>query len=77
MDKKVAVVTGDVIHDILVRPGTTTRDIVKQLELPSDFALSKRDGVFFGDNEDVYGSLRDGEKVFASTVPTVGRIGAR
>ena len=72
MEKRVAVVAGDRIHDIIVRPGTTSHDIIRQLEIPSDFSLSKRDGVFFGDSEDVYGQLREGEKVFASAPAIVG-----
>ena len=72
MEKHVAVVSGDLVHDITVRPGTTSGEIVRQLGLPKDFVLSKRDGVLFGDNEEVYGVLRDGEKMFASAPAVVG-----
>ena len=74
MEKHVAVVCGNTIHDILVRPGTTSGEIVRQLELPHDFVLSKRDGILFGDHEEVYGGLRDGEKMFASAPAVVGSV---
>ncbi len=73
MDKRVSVVSGDLINDIVIRPGTTTQEIVQQLNLPSDYQLSKRDGAFLRDSEEVYGLVREGEKLFASAEPNVGR----
>lgn len=72
MEKKVGVVAGNMVHDLLIRPGTTAGDVVRQLDLPGDYALSKRDGVLFGDNEEVYGQLREGEKLVASAPAIVG-----
>jgi hypothetical protein len=72
--KKLSVVvagTGQ-IRDVEIQPGTTTGDILHQLNLP-DYLLSKGPGEpFFAATESVYDKVRDGEKVFTSTKAEVG-----
>ncbi|MCC6970876.1 MAG: hypothetical protein IT434_11725 [Phycisphaerales bacterium] len=73
MQKRIAVITNDnVPHDAVVLPGTTPTDLRRSLGLGDDFLLSKRDGLPFGDAEDVYGLVREGEKVYATPPAVVG-----
>jgi len=72
MEKEVAVINGDRVFDVAIRPGTETREILAQLNLPADFCLSRRDALPFGDTEDVFGIVRTGEKLYASPPATVG-----
>ena len=60
------------IRDVEIQPGTTTSDILNQLNL-RDYLLSKGpNDPFFANGESVYDKLNDGEKVFASTKAEVG-----
>lgn len=72
MEKHLAVINGTQVLDVLVGPGTTTSDIRTRLNLPSEFMLSRRDGLPFGETEDIFGIVRDGEKLYASAPATVG-----
>ena len=74
MDKRIAVVAGDRVLDAVVAPGSTAADVLQQVGLPSEFFLSKRDGLPFGDSEVLFDQLRDGEKAYASSKATVGQI---
>ena len=71
--KKLAVVvagTGQ-IRDVEIQPGTTTGDILHQLNL-SDYLLSKGPNEPFFAAESVYDKVKDGEKIFASAKAEVG-----
>ncbi len=76
-EKHLAVISGDQVLDVLVQPGTTTADVRRRLGLPNEFMLSRRDGLPFGDNEDLFGQVRGGEKLYASAPATVGTIGGQ
>lgn len=73
MEKRIAVVSGEEIRDLVIRPGTTANDVVKSAGLPRGMALSRKDGMFFGETEDIYGMVDDGGKLFASAPAVVGR----
>ena len=62
-------------HDLQIAPGTTTRDIRAQLRLGDHYVISKRGAEPFGDDENVYGVVADGEKLFLSTPVEVGAKG--
>ena len=73
MDKNIAVVDpAGKIRDLTIRPGTTSREIIAAAKLPKAYGLSPQNGLFFGDNEEVYGQVEDGAKVFASPPAEVG-----
>lgn len=76
MDKRVAIVAGDEVLDVVVTPGATVHDVLRQAGLPSEYFLSKRDGMPFGESEVIYPLVRDGEKLFSNLQPTVGRHAA-
>lgn len=56
--------------DIGINPGTTPRDICRQLSL-NDYKLSK-DAQVFDDTENIYPLVSDGDKIFATTACEVG-----
>jgi len=72
MDKHLAVINGTQVLDVLVQPGDDDVGRSRRLGLPNEFLLSRRDGLPFGENEDIYGLVRDGEKLYASAPATVG-----
>jgi hypothetical protein len=51
--------------DVQILPGTKPRDIVSKLNLEG-FQLSRPEGGAFGFNDDLYQSVADGQKVFAT-----------
>lgn len=51
--------------DVSIAPGTKPRDVLSRLNL-TGFQLSKPDGGAFGMNDDMYGSISEGAKVFAT-----------
>jgi hypothetical protein len=75
MVKNISVViagSGD-IRDIGIKPGTTAGDILRQLNL-NGYVLSKgQNEPPFGNGENIYPLVRDGDKLYASTPATVGR----
>lgn len=71
--KRVAICAGDgAPRDATVQPGTTAADLLSQVGLTTEYLLSKRDGLKFGDTETVYGLVSDGDKLHASTKSEVG-----
>lgn len=73
-DKNLAVVVaggaGD-IKDITIRPGTTAQDILREIDLEG-YVLSKGNEAPFGENENVYPLVQDGDKLYASTPAEAG-----
>ena len=60
-------------RDLTIEPGTTAGDILKELNL-SGYVLSKDSGNHvFGESENVYSEIDDGEKLHASAKTDVGR----
>jgi len=76
MNKHVTAVIAEsgAYHDLQIAPGTTTRDICAQLGLGDHYLISKRGAEPFGDDENIYGAITDGEKLFLSTPVEVGSI---
>lgn len=72
MEKHLAIIANEQVSDVIVRPGTSTADIRRQLGLPTEFMLSPRQGLPFGEHEDLFGLVREGDKIFASPPATVG-----
>jgi len=59
-------------HDLAIEPGTTAKEILKQTGLLG-YVLSKENGKYpFGETENVYTEVDDGEKLFAATKADVG-----
>jgi hypothetical protein len=82
-DKTVYVVANQNTYPVTLNPGMTTRDVLARLGLPAGFWLSGNDGARFGDDEDLYPAVHDGEKLQASpeagvahdTAPGAGLVG--
>ncbi|MBL8745384.1 MAG: hypothetical protein JNK58_03405 [Phycisphaerae bacterium] len=72
--KPIVIVNGTTTLDAIVHPGTTTGDLRRQLGLPEEFVISKRDGLPFGDTEAVYAGIQPGDKLFATPPATVGVV---
>ncbi len=63
-------------HDLSIEPGTTSRDILAEIGL-AGYRLSKDNGQHvFGDNENVYPLVEDGEKIHCSSKTDVGSVQA-
>ena len=59
-------------NDLTIEAGTTAQDILKQLNL-SGYVLSKDSGQYvFGESENVYANVDDGEKLHAASKTDVG-----
>jgi hypothetical protein len=59
--------------DLAIEPGTTPRDIRRQLNLDDRFILtSGRGAEAFADDENIYPQVPDGAKLYASTPVEVG-----
>jgi hypothetical protein len=60
-------------HDLVIRPGTTSREVLQQIGLGDDYVLrSGNNPEPFGADEVVYDQLGDGAKLVATTPVTVG-----
>lgn len=60
-------------HDLSIQPGTSARDVLNQLGLQG-YVLSKDRGEHpFGESENIYTEVDDGEKLFAAAKTDVGR----
>lgn len=69
----VCVAETGVYHDLTIAPGTTARDIITQVGLADQYLLSRgHNREPFGADENVYESVADGAKLFASSPVTVG-----
>ena len=60
--------TGGTYTDIAIAPGTTPRDIKKQIGLADEYVLTRGRGTEpIPDTENLYESVTDGTKLFATT----------
>lgn len=60
--------TGGTYTDIAIAPGTTPRDIKKQIGLADEYVLTRGRGTEpIPDSENLYESVSDGTKLFATT----------
>jgi len=70
----VIVVGSGQIHDLTINPGTTAREILREIGL-EDYNLSKQNESHpFGLDENVYVEVQDGEKLNAATKVDVGQL---
>lgn len=51
--------------DVALMPGTTPRDVLSKLNL-SGFQLARPEGGAFAHGDDLYASVADGQKVYAT-----------
>ena len=64
--------TGGSYSDLTIKPGTTPRDIKRQLGMADTFVLTRGQGTeSIPDDENLYESVSDGTKLFATTEVTV------
>jgi hypothetical protein len=60
--------TGGAYSDISIQPGTTPRDVKRQLGLAENFVLTRGQGTEpIPDTENLYESLKDGAKLYATS----------
>jgi hypothetical protein len=52
-------------RDVSILPGTKARDVLSKLELRG-FQLAKPDGGAFGNNDDLFGGVAEGQKLYAA-----------
>ena len=62
-------------YDIAIQPGHTGQQVMERLTL-KDFVLTKGDGKAINMSEDLFPLVENGEKLFATTPATVGRVAA-
>ena len=63
-------------YDITIQPGHTGKHVVEQLRLGNEYCLTKGDGKPIDMSVDLFPLVENGEKLFASTEATVGRLAA-
>ena len=64
--------TADAALALAIEPGSTARDIKRQVGLPDDYLISREgSGQYFADNEELFG-LAEGAKLRATPPATVG-----
>jgi len=61
-------------HDLEIQPGTTAADILRQIGL-QEHQLKKAGENPFGESENVYPRVADGEKLYANSIADVGTAG--
>jgi len=78
MTKNLSVVVAGsgAIKDITIKAGTTAKDIVRDLGLTGYKLSKKADEAPFGENENVYPQVEDGDKLYTSTRADAGRVPA-
>jgi hypothetical protein len=63
--KRLAVVVGDDLRELTIRPGTTCADVLAELGVGGDYWLARRDGQPLGADENVW-ACANGEKLVAT-----------
>ncbi|MDD5677003.1 MAG: hypothetical protein PHW60_03300 [Kiritimatiellae bacterium] len=63
-------------YDITIQPGHTGKQVVEQLKLKGEYSLTKGDGKPVDMLADLFPLVENGEKLFATTPATVGRLAA-
>jgi len=71
----VSVVASGQIHDLTINPGTTAREILREIGLEDYDLLRQNESHPFGLDENVYAIVQDGEKLNARAKVDVGRLG--
>jgi hypothetical protein len=60
------------IIDRTIAPGTTTADLLRDVNLPQGLLSKRTDGDYFANSDSIYDKVNDGQKLFASTPASVG-----
>jgi hypothetical protein len=61
-------------QDVTIQPGTTPHDVLSQLGLEGYLLSTKGATTYFGDDENLYPKVVDGDLLFATTEADVGVI---
>jgi hypothetical protein len=74
MSKSLAIkVAGSpVIHDVVIEPGTTAKDILDGLDLQGFLLIKGPNDLPIAEDEEVYPLVKDGSKLYASTIAEAG-----
>ena len=70
MSKQITIIpaTGGAYSDLSIEPGTTARDVKAQLNLATNFVLTRGRGTeAIQDDTNLYESVTDGTKLYATT----------
>lgn len=66
--------TGGTYSDLTIKPGTTPRDVKRQLGLADTYVLTRGQGTEpLADDANLFELLADGSKVYATTDVEVGK----
>jgi len=69
----VVVAATNQVNELAIKPGTTAKEILQQMNLPDSYVLTSGRGQEpWGADENVYAAVVDGAKVYASTPVEVG-----
>jgi len=61
-------------YDLTIRPGVTAGQVLQQVGLP-DYQLAREGGEPMDNSDELFPSIRSGEKLIATTGGTFGRKG--
>jgi hypothetical protein len=59
-------------QDLTIQPGTTSRDVMTQLGLEGYLLSAKGGNTYFGDDENLYPQVLDGDLLYATSSAEVG-----
>lgn len=59
-------------QDVTIQPGTTSRDVMTQLGLEGYLLSAKGSNTYYGDDENLYLQVLDGDLIYATTAAEVG-----
>jgi hypothetical protein len=75
--KRIAVVVAGSTRgpqDVTIQPGTTAHDVLSQLALEGYLLSTKAGTTYFGDDENLYPKVLDGDLLYATTEAEVGVV---
>jgi hypothetical protein len=74
MNKNIAVVVAgsNQIHDLQIQPATTAGDVLEHVGMAGGMLTLGGNSNPIDSNENVYGMVQNGQKLFASVTPEVG-----
>ena len=61
-------------QDVTIQPGTTSHEVLSQLSLDGYLLSAKGSQTYFGDDENLYPQVLDGDLLYATTAAEVGVI---
>ena len=73
--KRIAVVVAGSTRgpqDVTIQPGTTSQEVLSQLGLEGYLLSTKGGNTYFGDDENLYPKVVDGDLLYATTEAEVG-----